>query len=84
MREYKADVAWLQKELKTHKEQASSVKNKYADWNAELQQKLREFREQKRTWTHEISKLRARNTELQVNIDLLAQHLSHPDTIVFS
>jgi hypothetical protein len=78
MREYKADVAWLQKELMTHKGQAASVKNKYAGWNADLQKKLREFREQKRTWTYEVSELRTANTRLKVNSVLL---IWHPDIL---
>jgi predicted nucleic acid-binding Zn-ribbon protein len=69
LREYKTEVARLQKELKNHKEQASSVKNKYADWNAELQQKLREFREQKRGWTVEIAELRNANLQHKVRND---------------
>lgn len=83
MREYKADVARLQKELKTHKEQASSAKNKYVDWNAELQQKLREFREQRRTWTHEISKLRAENTELKTTFEAQGKLLATATNRVF-
>lgn len=68
LRQYKVDSARLQKELKNHKEQASSVKNKYADWNAELQQKLSEFREQKKGWMLEVSQLRAADLQHKVKM----------------
>ena len=66
LREYKSEVARLQKELKDHKEQAFSMKNKYAQWNAELQAKLRDFREQKRNWTIELAALQASDTQHKV------------------
>jgi len=66
LREYKSEVARLQKELKDHKEQAFSMKNKYAQWNAELQAKLRDFREQKRNWTIDIAALQASDTQHKV------------------
>jgi hypothetical protein len=49
-----------------HKEQASSAKNKYADWNTELQSKLREFREEKKSWIKEAAALRSAEKEAQV------------------
>jgi sigma54-dependent transcription regulator len=49
-----------------HKEQASSAKNKYADWNTELQSKLREFREEKKSWITEAAALRSAEKEAQV------------------
>lgn len=66
LREYKSEVARLQKELKDHKEQAFSMKNKYAQWNAELQGKLRDFREQKRSWTLEVAALQASDAQHKV------------------
>ena len=66
LREYKSEVARLQKELKDHKEQAFSMKNKYAQWNAELQAKLRDFREQKRNWTIDIAALQASDAQHKV------------------
>jgi len=42
------------------------MKNKYAQWNAELQAKLRDFREQKRNWTIEIAALQASDAQHKV------------------
>jgi hypothetical protein len=56
----------LERELKDQKEQASSVKNKYADWNTELQKKLREFREEKKAWVLEAASLRTAESEARV------------------
>lgn len=66
LREYKGEVARLQKELKDHKEQAFSMKNKYAQWNAELQAKVRDFREQKRNWTIDVAALQASDAQHKV------------------
>jgi hypothetical protein len=70
LREYKSEVARLQKELKDHKEQAFSMKNKYAQWNAELQAKLRDFREQKRNWTIDTAALQASDAQYKVRSEV--------------
>jgi hypothetical protein len=57
----------LERELREHKEQASSAKNKYADWNIELQKKLRSFREEKKSWISEAATLRTAEKEAQVS-----------------
>jgi hypothetical protein len=56
----------LERELREHKEQASSAKSKYADWNTELQNKLREFRGAKKLWITESAALRSAEKEAQV------------------
>jgi chromosome segregation ATPase len=77
LRKYKAQVVGLERELKDHKEQASSAKNKYADWDTELQSKLREFREEKKSWITEAATLRSAEKEAQARFTaqgkLLAQ-----------
>ncbi|KIJ69236.1 hypothetical protein HYDPIDRAFT_24089 [Hydnomerulius pinastri MD-312] len=65
LRQYKAQVQSLERELREHKEQSSSAKNKYADWNTELQKKLREFREEKKAWVTEAAALRTAEKEAQ-------------------
>lgn len=56
----------LEAELREHKNQALSAKNKYADWNAELQKKLKEFRDEKKSWISEAAALRSAEKESQV------------------
>ncbi|KAL6300529.1 Hamartin protein-domain-containing protein [Sparassis latifolia] len=63
LREYKSEVYRLQRELKEHKEQASSVKNQYADWNRKLQDKVMEFRNEKKSWMSEAAAMRAADRE---------------------
>ena len=48
----------LEGELHEHKVQASSTKNKYAEWNSELQKKLKELREEKKSRMIEAASLR--------------------------
>jgi chromosome segregation ATPase len=72
-------VTSLEKELREHKEQASSAKNKYSDWNSELGNRLRELREEKKTWIREAAVLRTAEKETQVRqpIFILLELYSH-------
>ncbi|KAH9952233.1 hypothetical protein B0H21DRAFT_716276 [Amylocystis lapponica] len=63
MREYKAEVFRLQKELQDHKDQTSTVKGHFADWNKKLQDKLTEFRNEKKSWIAEAAAMRAADKE---------------------
>lgn len=56
----------LEKQLREHKQQASAAKDKYADWNTELQQKLKELREEKKNWFLEAATLRTAEKEARV------------------
>ena len=66
MRELKAEVYRLQKSLKDHKEQASNMKNQYADWNQKLQDKLRDLKTEKTSWSAEAAAMRAADQEAKV------------------
>lgn len=66
LRKYRAQVISLENELREHKQQASSAKNKYADWNTELQKKLKELREEKKNWISEAATLRSAEKEAKV------------------
>ena len=70
LRQYKAQVQSLEQELREHREQSSSAKNKYADWNTELQKKLKEFREEKKAWVSEAATLRTAEKEARVRKSL--------------
>lgn len=71
LREYKAEVFRLQKEVKEQKEQALKVKNQYADWNRKLQDKIKEFRNDKVSWQTEAAAMRAAHKETQVRYSSL-------------
>lgn len=66
LRKYRSQVKALEDELREHKQQASSAKNKYADWNTELQKKLKELREEKKSWISEAATLRGAEKEAKV------------------
>ena len=75
LREYKSEVYRLQKDLKEQKEQGLSVKNQYADWNKKLQDKIRDFRNEKTAWLSEAAALRAADKEAKVgppDVDVVA------------
>ncbi|KAF9053545.1 hypothetical protein BDZ89DRAFT_1056142 [Hymenopellis radicata] len=59
LRNYRSQVIELENELKENKQQASSARSKYAEWNTELQSKLHKLREEKKQWTTEAAALRS-------------------------
>ncbi|CAA7265382.1 unnamed protein product [Cyclocybe aegerita] len=67
LRNYRSQVIRLESELREHKQQASSAKNKYADWNTELQKKLKELREEKKSWVSETAALRTAEKETKAH-----------------
>jgi hypothetical protein len=66
LRKYRTQVVGLEAELREHKLQASTAKNKYADWNTELQQKMKELREEKKQWLLDTGTLRTSQKETLV------------------
>jgi hypothetical protein len=66
LRNYRTQVSSLERELREHKDQASSTKTKYADWNTELTQRLRVLRDEKKAWITEAAALRTSEKETQV------------------
>lgn len=74
MRKYRAQVLALEAELSEHRLRASKDKGKYADWNTELQQKLKELRDEKRKWALEAATLRSAEKEARV-CSIFAPHL---------
>lgn len=66
LRQYRKRAVELERELKEHKEQASSAKGKYAEYNNELHKKLQSLREEKKSWITEAATLRTKEEEAQV------------------
>jgi hypothetical protein len=66
LRKYRAQVIELENELKENKQQASSVKHKFAEYNEELHKKLSSLREQKKSWITEAVTLREKEKEAHV------------------
>ncbi|KAI6109578.1 Hamartin protein-domain-containing protein [Pisolithus sp. B1] len=83
LRQYKAQVQSLEREIREHKEQSSSAKTKYADWNNELQKKLRELREEKKRWVSEEAALRTTNKENLALFDAQKKLLADAEKEVF-
>ncbi|TFK72200.1 hypothetical protein BDN72DRAFT_792826 [Pluteus cervinus] len=83
LRRYRMQVITLENELHEHKVQASSAKNKYADWNTELQKKLRELRDEKKTWLAEAGKLRSAEKEIKALFDEQGKLLGKANEEVF-
>ncbi|KAH9842596.1 Hamartin protein-domain-containing protein [Rhodofomes roseus] len=63
LREYKAEVERLQRELKQHKEQSNTVKNQLLDYNKKTQEKLKDFRIEKVNWEKEAAAMRGADKE---------------------
>jgi hypothetical protein len=56
----------LERELVDQRQNYSTSKDQYADWNAQLQKKLREYREEKKTWISEAAMLRTAEKDAKV------------------
>ncbi|KAF8894671.1 hypothetical protein BD779DRAFT_1434819 [Infundibulicybe gibba] len=83
LRKYRAQVIALEGELREHKQQASSAKNKYADWNIELQKKLSQFREEKKSLIKEAAALRSAEGEARALFTAQAKLLAEATKQVF-
>ncbi|KAJ6547434.1 hypothetical protein B0H19DRAFT_1165604 [Mycena capillaripes] len=84
LRNYRSQVAALEAELRTHKASASSTKERYADWNTELQKKLQDFREQKKSWINEAAALRTADKEAKALFQAQGTLLAEATKQVFS
>jgi DNA anti-recombination protein RmuC len=66
LREYKAQLLQLQKQLKQHQDQAIDMKQKHTEWSTQLQSKLSSLREEKKTWMAQATALNSANLDLKV------------------
>jgi hypothetical protein len=84
LRSYRARVNRLENDLQEQMRKASSAKNQYADWNIELQHKLKELREEKRSWLSEAAALRTKEKELQVRLAGIRDSFANMGTMIGS
>ncbi|KAF9069849.1 hypothetical protein BDP27DRAFT_1264348 [Rhodocollybia butyracea] len=83
LRNYRTQVVRLENELREHKEMASSARQKHTDWSSELQTKLREFREEKKSWISEAASLRTKHKEIQTQFVAQGKLLAEANAEVF-
>ncbi|KDQ60747.1 hypothetical protein JAAARDRAFT_151426 [Jaapia argillacea MUCL 33604] len=84
LREYRMQVTRLQKDLKEYKSQTSASKAKYVIYHNELQAKIREFREQKQTWSLEATTIRNENKEVKAKLEAQGSLLADATKTIFS
>ncbi|KAJ7774703.1 hypothetical protein B0H16DRAFT_1659841 [Mycena metata] len=83
LRNYRSQVAALEAELRSHKASATSTKERYADWNTELQKKLQDFRDQKKAWINEEAALRTADKEAKALFEAQGKLLAEAAAEVF-
>ncbi|KAJ3779428.1 hypothetical protein FB446DRAFT_782606 [Lentinula raphanica] len=83
LRNYRTQVVRLEKELREHKELASSARQKHADWSSELQGKLREYREEKKSWITEAATLRTTQKEIESQFQAQSKLLAEGNAELF-
>ncbi|KAI5124581.1 hypothetical protein M0805_003100 [Coniferiporia weirii] len=83
LREYRSQLSELQKELRSHQDQALQMKKKHVEWNEELSSKLSELREQKKTWMAEANTLRSANIDLKAHLAAQGKLLDDAQNKVF-
>jgi len=82
-RKYRSQVNNLHKDIREQKVQALVAKNKYSDWNSEISNRLRELREEKKTWIREAAVLRTAEKETQARFVAQSKLLGEATTRVF-
>lgn len=70
LRKYRTQVNDLERQLREHKQLASSTKNKFSEWNMELAQKLKQLREAQKVANDEKAALRQAEKQAKVRFDL--------------
>jgi predicted nuclease with TOPRIM domain len=70
LRDYKRRLSAVQAENETLKRENEANKKRSKEWVDALQDKLREFRKEKTSWTNEAVALRGQVKDAQVCIDL--------------
>ena len=70
MRELKAEVHRLQKELKDHKDQTAIMKKQNLDHVAEVPKKISDLRAQKSLWSKKKIEMQAADKELKASLIL--------------
>ncbi|KAJ2925236.1 hypothetical protein H1R20_g11886, partial [Candolleomyces eurysporus] len=76
LRRYRAQVVNLETELRDHKQQAASAKNGYADWTRELQEKMKELREDKKRLMADLSNAQAAAKDLKALYEAQGKRLA--------
>ncbi|KAF7322880.1 HATPase-c domain-containing protein [Mycena chlorophos] len=69
LRKYRKQVAQLEAELQNNKADASSRKEKFADYNTELQQRVQTLKADKKAQTAEVTELRRADVEKTALLD---------------
>ncbi|TRM61869.1 hypothetical protein BD626DRAFT_500788 [Schizophyllum amplum] len=83
LRKYRTQVNDLERQLREHKQLASSTKNKYAEWNMELAHKLRQLRDAQKAASDEKAALRQAETQAKALFDAQGKLLSEANQSVF-
>ncbi|EIN07442.1 hypothetical protein PUNSTDRAFT_105179 [Punctularia strigosozonata HHB-11173 SS5] len=81
LRDLRAQVVRLQKELKEQKELAARTKQQNKEWNENLQKRLDTFREKNRKWEADTANLRSDNAKLEAQGKLLADAVNRVFTL---
>ncbi|KAI0725152.1 hypothetical protein C8Q72DRAFT_786064 [Fomitopsis betulina] len=63
LREYRVEVSRLQRKLKEHKEQSNTVRSQLQDYCKKAQEKLGDFRKEKKEWVVDEANMRAADKE---------------------
>ncbi|KAF9533539.1 hypothetical protein CPB83DRAFT_480311 [Crepidotus variabilis] len=83
LRGYRLKVNQLENDKEAQKQSASDMKNKYAEWNIELSQRLKELKDEKKGWMEERKELRRKGEELKAHFEAQAKLLADATKEVF-
>ncbi|KAI4524385.1 hypothetical protein K525DRAFT_235719 [Schizophyllum commune Loenen D] len=83
LRKYRTQVNDLERQLREHKQLASSTKNKFSEWNMELAQKLKQLREAQKVANDEKAALRQAEKQAKALFEAQGKLLAEANQTVF-
>ncbi|KAL1742241.1 hypothetical protein HDZ31DRAFT_84260 [Schizophyllum fasciatum] len=83
LRKYRTQVNDLERQLREHKQLASSTKNKFSEWNMELAQKLKQLRDAQKVANDEKAALRQAETQAKALFEAQGKLLAEANQNVF-
>ncbi|PWZ02070.1 hypothetical protein BCV70DRAFT_56611 [Testicularia cyperi] len=83
VRSLRSQIAGLTLNLERQRAEAASTKARHVQWEAELNNKLKAYREERKAWTHEARQLKAQAEENAATISSLTKQLEETGARLF-
>ncbi|PWN53777.1 hypothetical protein IE53DRAFT_294570, partial [Violaceomyces palustris] len=83
VRSLKSQLASMKSSLERQRTEAAATKARHVHWEADLNVKIKNYREERKTWTAEARSLKAQTEENLATIDALSRRLEDSESQLF-